>query len=389
MTPAARISAAIEVLDQVLDDQAAEASLTRWARGARYAGSKDRAAVRDHVFQALRCLQSYACLGGAQTGRGLMIGALRAAGQDPSELFTGEGHAPAPLSAREISGGRLPETDAEHFDMPGWMVPLFQSDLGSKAHAAARCLAVRAPVTLRVNIRLSSVTQAIETLQKDGVSVMTSELCDTALRVTEGARRVAQSVAYRDGSVELQDASSQAAMAALALADGAKVLDFCAGGGGKTLALAARCDGRWFAHDIDAGRMRDLPNRASRAGVRIGLLPPGQAGSEAPFDMVLCDAPCSGSGTWRRAPEAKWRLTPERLAELIKLQSKILHEAARLVGPGGQLAYATCSVFRQENEDRIVEFLETHDEWTLQSQTRWPISPDGDGFFLVQLIRAT
>jgi 16S rRNA (cytosine967-C5)-methyltransferase len=156
------------------------------------------------------------------------------------------------------------------------------------------------------------------------------------------------------------------------------VLDYCAGGGGKTLALAARHEAVWFAHDADPGRMGDLPARAARAGIEVTRL----EAAEGAFDLVLCDVPCSGSGTWRRAPDAKWRLTPERLEALCALQREILEEAAALVAPGGQLVLTTCSVFRCENEDQSDGFLQAHPEWRETLRRRWPVSDEGDGFFL-------
>ena len=388
MTPGARVAAAIGVLDAVLDGQPAEQALTGWARGARYAGSGDRAAVRDHVFQALRCRRSYACLGGAETGRGLMIGGLRAAGTDPDTLFTGAGHAPPPLDAAERQGGRAPESDGERMDMPDWLVEAFRASLGDGAEAAAQALRQRAPVILRVNERINSVPQAIEKLSQEDIKAEPVAIAPTALRVIGNARRVARSAAYLDGAVELQDGSSQTAMATLDVPAGARVLDYCAGGGGKVLALAARAEATWYAHDADAGRMKDLPARAARAGVQVHCLAPGQAARHAPYDLVLCDVPCSGSGTWRRAPDAKWRLDPDRLAELTRLQLAILQEAAALVAPGGELAYATCSLLRPENEGVIKKFTEETVGWQCFFTARWPVSDEGDGFFLARFGRS-
>ena len=388
MTPGARVAAAIGVLDAVLDGQPAEQALTGWARGARYAGSGDRAAVRDHVFQALRCRRSYACLGGAETGRGLMIGALREAGSDPDMLFTGAGHAPPPLDAAERQGGRAPESDGERMDLPDWLVEEFRSSLGDGAEAAAQALRQRAPVILRVNERINSVPQAIEKLSQEDIKAEPVAIAPTALRVIGNARRVARSAAYLDGAVELQDGSSQAAMATLDVPAGARVLDYCAGGGGKVLALAARAEATWYAHDADAGRMKDLPARAARARVQVNCLAPGQAARHAPYDLVLCDVPCSGSGTWRRAPDAKWRLDPDRLAELTRLQLAILQEAAALVAPGGELAYATCSLLCPENEGLIKKFTEETAGWQCFFTARWPVSDEGDGFFLARFGRS-
>lgn len=382
MTPAARVQAAIELLDDIATGTPAERALTSWARRSRFAGSKDRAAVRDHVFQALRCWRSYACLGGAATGRGLMVGALRDQGLDPAEIFTGQGHAPNPLSLDEVKAGAAPVAEADRLDLPDWQLPLFHAALGPEAEGTALALRTRAPVVLRVNARLSTVPQAIEELDKSGVQVEPVEGGSHGLIVIEGARRVMQTQAYQTGLVEVQDGSSQAAMEALDLPPGAKVLDYCAGGGGKILALAARAEGHWFAHDAEPARMADLTPRAQRAGVQIAQLSGDQLAAHGPYDLVLCDAPCSGSGTWRRAPDAKWRLTPERLDELCAIQAEILDRAQALVAPGGRLAYATCSLFRPENEAQSDGFVARHHDWHETDRRRWSVSAVGDGFYL-------
>jgi len=344
MTPGARLSAAIAVLDRVLAGEAAEKALTNWGRASRFAGSGDRAAVRDLVFDALRCLRSAAALGGAMTGRGLVLGRLRELGTDPAALFTGEGHAPAPLADEP---GRAPQ-GYEAWDLPDWLGDAFRDSLGDRAEAVALALRARAPLFLRVNLRKTDLPGAQAALRSEGIETRPHPIALTALEVTEGARRVSASRGYETGLVEVQDASSQAVTQALPLSKGMKVLDFCAGGGGKTLAMAAQADVTITAHDIDAGRMRDLPGRAARAGVKVSITAPGAVRGQ--FDLVLVDAPCSGSGTWRRTPEAKWRLTPERLADLTTLQTQVLAQAAAHVAPGGWLAFVTCSVLRAENE---------------------------------------
>lgn len=395
MTPAARIAAAIQVLDQVRDGLAAEQALTRWARGARYAGSKDRAAVRDHVFQALRCRRSYAALGGGQDGRAVMIGALRAEGIDLATIFTGEGHAPNPLSETELAVAPPDLSEAQKADLPDWLWRVFQEDLGEDAMAQARAQRDRAPIALRVNVKMKNVAQAIAILERYGVGAVPLEACDTALIVTDGARKIRGSQAYLSGVVELQDVSSQSAMARVTVPPGARVLDYCAGGGGKTLALAAvapegTAPARFFAHDIGPGRMADLPARAARAGVKVSLLETADINRHAPFDTVLCDVPCSGSGTWRRAPEAKWRLTPDRLAELLQIQMDILQSSCKFLRPGGQLIYTTCSVLTRENTAQVRAFCDAHSEdFTLQDAIQTSISETSDGFFFASLLRKT
>lgn len=388
MTPGARIQAAIELLDYIRGGTPAEKAISGWSRRSRFAGSKDRAAVRDHVFQALRCLRSYGHRGGGETGRAVMIGALRAAGVDPQICFTGEGHAPGPLTDHERMATDIPLEPGIDMDLPDWLVPLFNKSLGGEAHAkeTATALKSRAPVMLRVNLRKATIDTALRALADDGITAEPIPIAETALRVTDGARRVAQSAAYREGLVELQDGSSQAAMEMLDVAPGDQVLDYCAGGGGKVLALAARLDAAWVAHDALPQRMKDLPARAKRAGVSVAMQD-AETVEKQKFDLVLCDVPCSGSGTWRRTPDAKWRLTAVDLAELNQTQDSILDKAARLVALEGALAYATCSILSSENEDRIRGFTARHPDWTVVTERRWPVSDSGDGFFIAHLKR--
>ena len=387
MTPAARIAAAASVLDQILTGEPAEKALTGWARRSRFAGSGDRSAIRDLVFDALRCRRSLAARGGAMTGRGLMLGLMRRDGQDPDTHFTGQGHALPPLDADERAAGRDPAPGPEACDIPDWLWPAFQDSLGAQAEPVAQTLQTRAPVMLRVNLRRMTLDAAQAALAAQGIETEPDPVASTALRVRDGARQVARSEAYLSGQVELQDGSSQAIADELRLPGHGKILDYCAGGGGKALAMAARTDARILAHDAQPARMKDLPARAARAGVTITQIAQAQLPAEAPFDLVLCDAPCSGSGAWRRAPEGKWALTQERLTELTGIQRMILSDAARLVAPDGVLAYATCSVLRAENEDSVAAFLAGHPDWTLIASRRWEPGPSGDGFFLATLQR--
>lgn len=383
MTPSARLSAAISILDLFLAGEAAEKALTSWARGARYAGSKDRAAVRDVVFDVLRRLRSYAALGGAMTGRGLVLGALRAnggyQGAEEAEHFTGNGHAPDLLSDAERNAGHEPIGD-EALDCPEWIAPQLKASLGDDYEPVLKALRHRAPVFLRVNLRKTSVNAAMEELAADGIETQQHPLSKTALEVVSGARRVQLSEVYTKGFVELQDAASQAVVDLLPLPEGGRVLDYCAGGGGKTLAMAGRCDADFFAHDAAPQRMRNLPERAARAGVKVVCLDdPGQA---EPFDLVLCDAPCSGSGSWRRSPEGKWRLNREKLDQLCDIQKKILKKASNFVRRGGTLAYVTCSLLDVENIERIEMFLSHEGGFRLVKQRRFTPLEGGDGFYI-------
>lgn len=386
MIPAARIQAAIGILDRILAGDPAEAALLRWSRGSRYAGSGDRAAVRDLVFDSLRRRSSRAALGGALSGRGLMIGMCREEGLALETVFTGEGHAPALLSEEEHAAGREPRAQ-EALDLPEWLWPQWQEALGPHAEGMALALRERALVWLRVNPKKSDPATAIAALAAEGVQASIVPAIATALLVEEGARRISASSAYREGLVELQDLSPQLACAALPATG--SVLDYCAGGGGKALAMAARGAGPVSAHDVDAARMADLPERARRAGAKIRLLKP--RGISGRFDLVMTDVPCSGSGTWRRTPDAKWRLQEADLDRLCALQAAILTEAAETVAEGGVLAYMTCSVLTRENSAQIGAFLARDARFTLETEQGYGpeagFEAGSDGFYLAVLRR--
>ena len=384
MTPGARVAAAIEILDMIEDGQAVEKSLTAWARRSRFAGSKDRAAVRDYVFAIVRNWRSDAIRGGNGTGRARIIGRLREMDADIDELFNGVGHAPEPLTDEEKARGQAPTEQADVWNLPEWMLPEFEASLGETAANVAILLQARAPITIRVNLSKCNVSQAAADLAEIGIETQVNPVCETSLTITNGERKLRNSPAYLEGWVELQDASSQSIVTNLPHAE--HVLDYCAGGGGKALALAAQ--GRQvIAHDINFDRMNDLPARAERAGASIKLLATDMVAAEGPFDLVLIDAPCSGSGAWRRSPEAKWALTEERLVELTKLQDQILDETVQFVSQAGTLVFATCSIFRRENEDRIAAFLSRHSDWHCHTETRLGVSEMADGFFAAHLKR--
>jgi len=383
MTPAARVQAAIELLDAIAAGKPAEQALTSWARSARYAGSKDRAAVRDHVFDALRCWRSAGVRGGGDSGRARMIGLLRLQDQALAPLFSGQGHAPAPLTGAEEAAGRPPD-GAEAWDLPDWLATRFRESLGADAGAVAQALRTRADVFLRVNTLKATVDTARAALGRDGIVAEPHVLSPTALRVTEGTRAVARSDAFQSGLVELQDVASQAVVDALPVSKGMRVMDYCAGGGGKALALAARLQGGAVdAHDAAPRRMADLPSRALRAGADIRPV----AKPQGLYDLVLCDAPCSGSGAWRRSPDGKWRLTPARLEELRNTQAAILDRAANLVSNEGWLAYATCSVLAEENAEQVAGFFRRAPDWRLQDSRQFLPMAGGDGFFVAILTR--
>ncbi len=390
MTPPARLSAAIEVLDLYLGGQPVEKALTNWARRSRFAGSKDRAAIRDIVFDCIRNRKSYAAYGHGETGRGLTC-AHAAKGRDREDLqalFTGEGHAPSPLTEDELGAlyrTRVRQSWEMMHDLPEWLAEEMAASFGDKSMQVARALTKRAPVFLRVNLSRASRDNAITSLAQDGVTAVVARRSETALEVIENPRKVSMSAAFANGLIELQDASSQAICAGLP--PSRRMLDYCAGGGGKVLAYGDLNTAALFAHDANSRRLGDLAPRAARAGLSVQILDKAACRTQAPFDLVLCDVPCSGSGAWRRSPEGKWALKPESLANLQKIQASILDEAAGLVAVGGCLAYVTCSVFKSENNDQIQLFLKQHSQYKLASKTQYLPDASGDGLFVAHLTR--
>lgn len=359
-----------------------EQVLTNWARSHRFAGSGDRSAIRDLVFDVVRRRRSCALAGGGEDGRALVLGHLRQNGADPALTFTGEGYAPPPLSAVELGyASPLQHMGAENIggrlDWPDWLLEETRRSLGADTEAVLEVSRERAPIFLRVNIGKVSREAAQHALSDAGIDSVPHPDVKTALMVQGTPRGLKACAPWRDGWVELQDAASQAVVVDLPLLDGMRVLDFCAGGGGKTLAMAGCARLKLFAHDAAPERMRDLPARAARAGVRVETVQTPE--DLAPFDLVLADVPCSGSGSWRRAPEGKWRLTPEMLSELVTTQDGILDRAASLAE--GFLAYSTCSVFHIENRGRIDDFLRRNPAWSLVRDRKFLPGPLGDGFY--------
>ncbi|QDL92723.1 RsmB/NOP family class I SAM-dependent RNA methyltransferase [Paroceanicella profunda] len=391
MTPAARLSAAIEVLDEVLAGTAADRALAAWGRSRRFAGAKDRAAIADLVYDALRCRRTLARLGGGETGRGLIVGL--SGGQEA--LFHGAAHGPAPLTGAERAarlapaGGTLPE----RLDFPDWMEAPLTRALGAELEPVMEALRHRAPLDLRVNLARATPEAACAALAEDGVRATPLPAEPAALRVAEGARALRRAAAYLDGRVEIQDLSSQRVARFAGALPGQTVLDYCAGGGGKTLALGMHMQGRGrlIAHDIAPARMKDLMPRATRAGLSVETIAPeGPGGGRGPAlgcDLVLADAPCSGTGAWRRNPDAKWRLTQADLTALTRLQDRVLDAAARHVRPGGVLVFATCSLLVEENDDRVAAFLQRNREFAGGDTLRLTPLDGGDGFFAARLAR--
>ena len=383
MTPAARLSAAIEVIGTILAERRPAADvLKEWGRSHRFAGSGDRAALASLVYDTLRRRASSAWIMGERVGeetpRGLVLGMLKVArGLDVdaiAALCDGSRFAPAPLSDNErqhLSQASLDDAPAPvRGDYPEWLDAPLAAVFGEARAEEGAALAERAPLDLRVNSLKGDVAKAGELIAH--LSPAPGPWSPLALRIALEADGKAPPLtsepAYLKGLVEIQDEGSQIAAILAAPPRGGQVLDLCAGGGGKTLELAALMDGagQLYAYDDDLRRLAPIHERVQRAGVHNVQVrsPRGKADVledlAGRMDLVLVDAPCTGTGTWRRNPDAKWRMRPGALAERVKEQASILDAAAQYVKPGGRLAYVTCSLLDEENVDQVRAFVSRH-----------------------------
>jgi len=385
MIPAARLSAAIEVLDDLITRRRpASDALKDWGLSHRFAGSGDRAAISALVYDTLRRRASASYLMGSDTPRAMLLGALRLErGQLPEEivaLCSGDRFAPEPLTADEIAAlqsNRL-ETAPAHIvgDYPEWLDASFQEAFGDQRGVELKALAHRAPLDLRVNSLKATRERVLEELAP--LQAVVSPHAPMGVRIlptTDGrAPSVQVEPAFIKGYYEIQDEGSQLAATLCAVDPGMQVIDLCAGAGGKTLALAALMDnrGQIFATDSDKRRLAPIFDRLTRSGARNVQIRAPKTKEDEPLkdlegqaDLVVIDAPCTGTGTWRRNPDAKWRLRPNALEDRIKEQRLVLDRAAPFVKRGGTLAYITCSLLPQENDDAVERFLASHDSFTL------------------------
>ena len=379
MTPSGKLSAAIEILSVIEEQRRPAADLLKeWGRAHRFAGSKDRAAIADLVYDTLRVRSSAAWLMDAENPRALLLGALKRvrhlAPAEIAALFSGVDHAPEPLSEDETS--RLQNATLEaapahvRGDYPAWLAGEFDALYGDEAAAEGEALAARAPVDLRVNTLRGDRAKALRALahlqpEQTALSPWGIRL---ALRADGRTSAVNAEPAYLKGLIEVQDEGSQLAALMGTARPGWQVLDLCAGGGGKALALAAMMEnkGQIYAADRDARRLAPIFDRLTRAQARNVQVraPRGEQDVLADVvdrcDLVVVDAPCTGTGTWRRNPDAKWRLRPGALEQRRIAQDEVLAEAVRYLKPGGRLLYITCSILREENEDRVAALLAVH-----------------------------
>jgi 16S rRNA (cytosine967-C5)-methyltransferase len=382
MRLAGRVSAAIDILAEISErHRPASEALKDWGKAHRFAGSSDRHAIGTLVYDCLRRRNSLSALMGSGAPRALALGGLRVVwGLPVAEIaaMAGEAHGPGVLSEaeRQALGGRLAPELPDHVagDVPEWLVPSYRRAFGARTAEEGAALARRAPVDLRVNTLKATRPGVLEALARFGAAEGPwSPLCVRIPAPGPDTRNanVEAEPAHGLGWYEVQDAGSQVAALLAGAAPGMAVADICAGAGGKTLALAAAMNnqGRLVAHDLDRFRLRPIFERLTRAGVSNCEVIPAQerARLEAagPFNCVVIDAPCSGSGSWRRKPDAKWRLTEKQLTQRLKDQRQVLEMGLDFVKAGGTILYITCSVLPEENTDQVAAFVKRHPEVTV------------------------
>ena len=424
-----RLSAAIEVLTDIEARKRPVAeALKSWGLANRFAGAGDRAAIGNLVYDALRRRASHAWAMGADTARGLVLSvAVREWGASPqtlNEAFSTDAHAPQQLTEDEIARLSALEPlagapDHVRADMPEWAMPSLGQAWGDDWLAEAQALADRPPLDLRVNTLKASRDKVLKDLRR--FEPLEAAVAPNGVRIPAGkgdsrTPNVQTDEGYLKGWFEVQDQGSQIVAELAGAKAGEQVLDLCAGAGGKTLAMAAAMQnkGQIFAYDSDRARLAPIYDRLQRAGARnVQVRAPHPEALDdlvGKMDRVVIDAPCTGSGTWRRRPDAKWKLTPDQVAARVAEQKAILADGVRFVKPGGALVYITCSILPEENARQAEDFLATHADFTaLPGHSLWHshfsgarararFSPEGgvaltphstgtDGFYVLVAIR--
>ena len=358
MTPSARLQAAIDILEGLgASSASADRFLKEWFAARRFAGSGDRRAIGEMVFRVLRHRASLAWRMNSESPRALVIATLLNDGVDPATVLTG-GYGPAPLTPQEqavIAASPAPPPVHVKGEYPEWLEGELVRRFGDALVDEMSAFAGRAPVDLRVNTLKVTRGDVLATLKADGFDAQA--IGAHGIRCPAGTRNLDKHALYLSGAFEIQDLAAQISVEQSQVRPGMRVLDLAAGAGGKSLALAAAMEdkGEIIACDTRGAALAELEKRSQRAGasiIRTHILGQAPAG---PFDLVFLDVPCSGSGTWRRQPELKWRLTPGRLAVLAATQDQLLEQAAERTAAA--LVYATCSILPRENQDRVEAFL--------------------------------
>ncbi len=384
MREGGRIAAAIDVLAEIAGRaQPASEALREWGRAHRFAGAGDRASIGNLVYDALRRRSEIVWRMEADDPRALAIGAasLWRSGAQLEHAFSGDEHAPAPLSDAERAALARPLENAPpeaRANIPDWLIPSFHRMFGGVWAEEGAALSQRPPLDLRVNTLVADRDKALKALARMEPQPTPCSPVGVRFPAGAGASRTPNIVIempYQKGWVEVQDEGSQCAALLAGAQPGMQVLDYCAGAGGKTLALAAAMEnkGQLFAYDSDRARLAPIHERLRRARVRNAQVrSPGADMDDLKgrMDLVLVDAPCTGSGVWRRHPDAKWRLTPRALQRRMAEQDAVLAEAAQFVKPGGALVYVTCSLLPEENADCISVFLSARPQFS-----RSPLGP--------------
>ncbi len=385
MIPSARLSAAIEVFADIeARRRPAADALKDWGLSHRFAGSSDRAAIAGLVYDALRRKSSSAWLMGESNPRAVLIGMLhRERGLDVAAieaLCNGARYAPTPLTDTETAGlarGTLVGAPAHiEGDYPDWLDPYLARAFGEERAAEGAALASRAPLDLRVNTLAAERDEVLSKLAH--LHVEPTRWSPVGLRIGLAADAKSPAIhaepLFLKGQIEIQDEGSQLAAFLAGAKPGEQVIDLCAGAGGKTLALAAAMEnrGQIYATDTDKRRLVAIHERLARSAARnVQVRTPKSVGDAIAdlagrADLVLIDAPCTGTGTWRRNPDAKWRIRPGALNERNKQQEAALERAAALVKPGGRIAYVTCSVLAEENGDQVRAFTGRHGDFSVE-----------------------
>lgn len=407
MTPAARIQAVIELLAEVIETpRPADTLASLYFRARRFIGSKDRAAINTRFYRVMR---EYIRLGwwvgkaGMEpTARNIVIAALLLDGEHTAEslpmMFSGERFAPEELTdaeykmAQALEGKKLDDASMplrERNECPEWAFDALQRALGARFEDEMKAMMSAAPLDLRVNTIKATREEILKQLQKEGFDAHAGKISPLSIRVF-GRPQLSQHELYQNGFFEIQDEGSQMVALVADAQPGEQVADFCAGAGGKTLALGASMlnKGRIVAMDVLGGRLERAKERFRRAGLHN--IETRSLSSErdkyvkraaGKFDLVLVDAPCSGVGTWRRDPDKRWRQLGPGLSALVPLQKSILDSAHRLVRPGGRLVYATCSLLPEENELQVADFIAAHPDFSVEPVSN-KLKVDGVGDFL-------
>jgi 16S rRNA (cytosine967-C5)-methyltransferase len=385
MTPAARIAAAIEVLAEIFSRRRPAAEVLKdWGHEHRFAGSGDRAAIAGFAYDSLRRRASSAWLMGDEAPRAVVLGMLKLErgldSESVARLFDGSKYAPAQLSEAERAKFESASTEGApphvRGDFPEWLDPYLAKVFGEERVEEAMALAARAPLDLRVNTIKDEREKAVESLSEYSPTPTRWSPLGLRIKLEAGAKSPAihAEPAYIKGLIEIQDEGSQLAALLVGAKPGEQVVDLCAGGGGKTLALAAAMEnkGQLYATDDDKRRLAPIHERLERAGARNVQVRTPRGNSDVLADLagrmdcVLIDAPCTGIGTWRRNPDAKWRLRPGALEERRKEQVAVLDRAAPLVKPGGRIIYVTCSLLLEENGAQVGAFVQRHPEFSVE-----------------------